>query len=108
MIVAFLTFSSNATAQPIVEQVSPKKPQLDDSQKSKLGDLLPYLESGEFGLIPLDPGINDDQIPEIIDNLGLLYCPNCYPGGSKIPGMPKIPPLPIPEPTPNANNMGGL
>lgn len=63
-----------------------------------LGGLVQEIESGEYGLIPLMEGRSADLIPGIPAEYQLMYCPECYPGGGVIPGVPRVPPLPVPVP----------
>lgn len=80
---------------------------LDDVQDNQeidetLRDLLPQIESGDYGLAPLREGKSPRIIPGIPDGFQLLYCPECYPGGGVIPDMPRVPwtPLPPRQPSP--------
>ncbi len=80
---------------------------LDDIQDNQeidetLRDLLPQIESGDYGLAPLSEEKSPMIIPRVADGFQLLYCSECYPGGGVIPDMPRVPwtPLPPPQPLP--------
>jgi len=107
LILAFASLAIAAEAQTDATRSLLEAIQRDQSLATDLGSLVQEIESGEYGLVPLMEGRSADLITGIPPEYQLMYCPECYPGGGVIPGVPRVPSLPIPLPGTPPSTPGG-